>query len=343
MATNLADVANNAGVKIGGYGDQIDGDGQVTQAQLTANDDRISKAINVKYPIVRKDIYADFAAKKCPFKETQQYAELGPDLKQDDLSIATITVAAGTFQITVVTQAVHNLTTGDTRYLFDILGELDTSVADVDSLNTQTVTVTVVDTLTFTIDTLVGTAAWDHTENTGVISKVPNIGPYLFAFELPSDFHALVRQTLEGWSTKDGTRREYQCDIVLNRDGDKFILVTNDLTNKDGDSAYIEYVFDQTTFSMFSPELEECLAMKLGAELAPMVGRNYEFRVAMLVEYDKKTIPEALRKIHGKENNYSRFVPDYSGGRTVGEVIPIGKQGLGTYADSQGNRRQIRP
>ena len=343
MATDLASVANNAGVKIGGFGDQVDGDGQVTQAQLTANADRISKAINVKFPIVRKDIYADFAAKKCPFKETQQYAELGPDLKQDDVSIASITVAAGTFQITVVTAAVHNLTTGDTTYLFDILGELDTSVEDVDSLNTQTVTVTVVDTLTFTIDTLVGTAAWDHTENTGLISKVPNIGPYLFAFELPSNFHALVRQTLEGWSRKEGTLREYQCDIVLNRDGDDFILVTSDLTNKDGDSAYIEYVFDQTTFAMFSPELEECLAMKLGAELAPMVGRNYEFRLGMLSEYQKLTIPEALRKIHGKENNYAKFVPDFSGGRSSGGVVPRIRGGLGTYADAQGVRRQIRP
>lgn len=343
MATNLADVANNAGVKIGGFGDQIDGDGQVTQAQLDANDDRISKAINVKFPIVRRDIYADFAAKKCPFKETQQYAELGPDLKQDDVSIESITVDAGTFQITVVTAAVHDLTTGDTTYLFDILGELDTSVQDVDSLNAQTVTVTVVDTLTFTINTLVGTAAWDHTGNTGLISKVPNIGPYLFAFELPSNFHAMVRQTLEGWSTKDGTLREYQHDIVLNRDGDDFILVTNDLTNQDRDSAYIEYVFDQITFSMFSPELEECLAMKLGAELAPMVGRNYEFRTAMLVEYQKLTIPETLRKIHGKENNYSKFIPDFSGFRTRRRAIPVGNKGLGTYRDAQGIRRQIRP
>lgn len=341
MATNLADIANNAGIKIGGYGDQVDGDGQVTQAQLTANTDRISKAINVKFPIVRKDIYADFAARKSPFKETQQYADLGPDLKRDDVSIESVTVDAGTLQITVVTRAVHDLTTGDTRYLFDILGELDTSVQDVNSLNTQTVTVTVVNTLTFTIDTLVGTTAWDHTANTGIISKVPNIGPYLFAFELPSNYLAMVRQTLEGWSAKDGTRREYQFDIVLNRDGDNSILVTNDLTSKDGDSAYIEYVFDQTTFARFSPELEECLAMKLGAELAPMVGRNYEFRVSMLVEYKKLTIPETLRKIHGKENNYSKFVPDFSGTRSNRGVVPGFRSNLGTYKTSDGSRRSI--
>lgn len=343
MATVLADVANNAGVKIGGFGDQVDGDGQVTTAQLTANDDRISKAINVKYPIVRKDIYTDFAARGCPFKEIQRFASLGPDLKQDDVSISSITVAAGTFQITVVTNAVHNLTTGDTRYLFDILGELKTSVADVDSLNTQTVTVTVVDTITFTINTLVGTAAWDHTENTGFISKVPNIGPYLFAFELPSDYHAIVRQTLEGWSLKSGTRREYQCDTVLNRDGDGFILVTSDKTNKNGDSAYIEYVFDQTTFAMFSPELEECLAMKLGAELAPMVGRNYEFRVAMLVEYRELTIPEALRKIHSRENNSSKVVNDFSGGRSAGGIVPGFRSDLGTYLKADGTRAKINP
>ena len=343
MATDLASVANNAGVKIGGFGDQVDGDGQVTTAQLTANTDRISKAINVKYPIVRKDIYADFAARKCPFKETQKFASLGPDLKQDDVSIESITVGADPFAITVVTQAVHNLTTGDTVYLFDIAGELDTSVEDVDSLNGDTYTVTVVDTLTFTIDDEVGTAAWDHTGNTGYISKVPNIGPYLYAFELPSDFHALVRQTLEGWSTKNGTRREYQCDTVLNRDGDGFILVTNDITNQNGDSAYIEYVFDQQTFAMFSPELEECLAMKLGAELAPMVGRNYEFRTAMLVEYQKLTIPETLRKIQAKENNYSKVVPDFSGGRSSGGIVTARNTGLGTYLKANGLRSEIYP
>lgn len=334
MSTELADIANDAGIKIGGFGDQVGGSGQVTAAQLTANDDLISQAINTKYPVVREKVIKEFAAMKCPFPETQKFADLGDDLKQDDVGISTIT---GTTTVTVVTGEVHSKATGDTVFLADIKG--DGGVTD---LNGTTKTIKVVSTTSFTLDSTTGLAAWDHTEDSGIVSKVPEMGGWTYAFALPSDFFAIVRQTNEFATRKHDTRRKYQCKTILNRDGNGFILLSNSLTNCDADSAYIEYVIDQTTFARFSPQFDECLAMMLAYELSPMVGKDYEFRVAMRLEYKKVTIPEAKRDNQSDSDLTSKFVPDYSGGRSSGGRIPPRKfSDLGTYVDAQGTVRQI--
>lgn len=308
MAATLADIANNAGIKIGGFGDQVSGSGQVTAAELTANDDRISQAINTKYPVVRKRVIKQFAALRCPFLETQKFADLGDDLKQDDVAISTIVSVGGV--VTVTTDEVHEKTTGDTVFLADIQGTLVTS------LNGTTKTVTVVTTTSFTLDSVTGTASWDHTEDTGIVSKAPEMGGWRLAFNLPSDFFVIVRQTDEVASFKDDTRRRYQNQPILNRNGDGFLLLSNNFTNLNRDSAYIEYCIDQTTFARFSPEFEECLAMLLAAELSPIVGRDTEFRQALLVEYNQLTVPEAQAAIQSQFDNYSRDLPDYKGGRS---------------------------
>ena len=84
----LVDIANNAGGKIGGFGSQLNGEAQVTAAQLAADEDKVSKWINDKYPIIRQKVIADFAAMGCPFPETQKFADLGLDLKQYDIAIS---------------------------------------------------------------------------------------------------------------------------------------------------------------------------------------------------------------------------------------------------------------
>ena len=348
MATVLADIANNAGGKIGGFGDQLTGEALITTAQLLANADKISQWVNIKYPIVRQKIITDFAAMETPFNETVKFADLGDDLKQDDIAISTIVSVGGV--VTVTTAKVHGRSTGDTVFLADIKGTL------VNSLNGTTKTITVTTTTAFTLDGVTGTDDWDHTESTGIVSKVPEIGYWNYAFTLPSDYFVMVRHTDEysvsrrsgivnGTSyynvPRDGVKAKYQFDKILNRDGDGFLLLTNNLTNKGGDSAYIEYAIDQQTFSLFSTEFEECIATLLAAELCPIIGRDLDTRQQILAEYKAITVPEAKRNIQAKFNNHTKRVNDFSGGRSTGGLGVGAHSGLGTYVDSQGNRRSI--
>jgi hypothetical protein len=345
MATELADIANNAGIKISGFGDQLDGSGQVTAAQLTANDDKVSQAINTKYPVVRQRVIKDFAAMKNPFRETSKFASLGLDLKQYDLAIESIVSSGGV--VTVTTQEAHGRSTGNTVYLAEIEQDGDEDFDDIEgtlitSLNGTTKTITVTTTTAFTLDSTTGVdSTWAHQENTGIVSYVPEIGPWQYAFKLPSDYFCIVRQTDESPSTQKGVKTTYQNKPILNKDGNGFILLTNSLTNLGGDTAYIEYCIDQTTFSLFSPEFEECIAMLLAAELCPIVGRNLETRQAILAEYEQKTIPDAQRAIQSQGDNTSRFIPDFSGGRSGMGAVPVQRRSLGTYLDAQGNRRSI--
>jgi hypothetical protein len=309
MATERADIANNAGTKLGGFGDQSDGSGQITQAELTANTTGLAKAINSKYPVVRKRVIKQFAMLMTPFLETQKFADLGDDLIQDDVVIESLSVTAGI--VTFTTAEAHDLSVSDTRFLSDLQGTLVTA------LNGTTKTVaTVPSTTTFTLTGVTGTDDWDYTESSGFISKAPETGAWNFAFDLPSDYFVIVRQTDEVGSYKDGTRRKYQHQPILNRDGDGFLHLTNELTNLNRDSAYIEYCIDQDTFAMFSPEYEECISMLLASEIAPVVGKNTQFRLALLTEYKEVTVPECQAIIQGQSDNYSRDLPDYKGGRS---------------------------
>jgi hypothetical protein len=311
----LVDIANNAGGKIGGFGDQVTGEALITAALLTADDDKVSQWINIKYPVVRKKVIADFAAMGCPFRETLKFADLGDDIKADDVDISTVVSSGGV--VTVTTDSAHGRSTGDTVFLADIEGTL------VDSLNGTTPTITVVDTTSFTLDSVTGTASWDHTEDTGIVSYCPEMGSWNYAFNLPSDYFAMVRHCDESYTSdadytvRKGVRKEYQYQTILNKDGDGLLLLTNDLTNSDTDSAYIEYCIDQTDFDLFSPALEECIAMLLAVELCPILGRNLEVRQRLLVEYEQITVPEAKRNIQSQQDNSARTVhPDYSGGRS---------------------------
>lgn len=320
----LVDIANNALGKIGGAGDQLNGEAFITAALLTANADKVSKWVNTKYPIIRKKILADFAAMQCPFRESLKFADLGDDLKEDDVDISTIVSSGGV--VTVTTDEVHSRSTGDTVFLADIKGTLVTS------LNGTTKTITVVDTTSFTLDSVTGTSSWDHTEDTGIVSYVPEIGAWTYAFSLPSDYFAMVRHCDESYTTKDGVRKEYQYQPILNKDNDGLILLTNTLSNADADSAYIEYVIDQTGFTLFSSAFEECIATLLAAELCPIIGRNLEVRQRLLLEYDQFTVPNAKRFNQSQQNNSAKTVPDYSGGRS--QVL----RGTGTEINNYGYR-----
>lgn len=320
----LVDIANNAGGKIGGYGDQITGEALVTAAQLTADADKVSQWINIKYPIIRKKVIEDFAAMQCPFRETLKFADLGDDLKQNDVEISTIVSSGGV--VTVTTDAVHNRTTGDTVFLADIQATEDADLEGnlITSLNGTTPTITVVDTTSFTLDGVTGVdATWLHEEDSGIVSYVPEIGQWTYAFNLPSDYFAMVRHCDESYTSdarytvRQGVRREYQYQTILNKDGDGLIMLTNNLSNAGADSAYIEYCIDQTTFALFSGAFEECIATLLAAELCPILGRNLEVRQRILLEYDNLTVPNAKRYNQSQQNKFTESSPDFSGGRST--------------------------
>lgn len=333
MADALVDLANNALGKLGGAGDQIDGDGMVTTESLAADTERVSRWVNDKYPLARKKVNADFAARKCPFRETLKFADLNDDLKQDDLSILVVVSVGGVIFIT--TDEAHGREGGDTVFLAGIEGTLVTSLNG----STYTINQSFPDTNSFTLTDVTGTEDWDHTSGTGIVSKVPELGPWQYAFDLPSDYFAMVRQTDELFTT--GVKKEYQYRTILNRDADGYLLLTNNLTNLKADSAYIEYTFDLQTFTVFSSGFEECIATLLAAELCPVVGRDLETRQAILTEYQALTVREAQRNNQSQFNNEAHKVNDFSGGRSSGGV-GVGKDtGLGTYVDAEGNRRDI--
>ncbi len=311
----LVDIANNAGGKIGGFGDQISGEAFITAVLLAANADKVSNWINIKYPVIRKKVIKDFAAMGCPFREALKFADLGKDLKQYDIAISSIAIASTV--VTVTTDEVHGRSTGDTVYLAEIEQDDDETIDDIEgslitSLNGTTVTVTVIDTTSFTINTVGVDATWVHEADTGIVSYVPDIGAYSYAFILPSDYFCLVRQADE---IPNSSRKKYKCRTILNRDGDDLILLTNEKTNADGDSAYIEYCIDQTDFTLFSSAFEECIATLLAAELCPILGRNLEIRQRLLVEYDQITVPDAKAYNQSQFDNYSKATINYRGGR----------------------------
>ena len=310
----LVDIANNAGGKFGGYGDQNDGNGQVTAAQLTADADPVSNWINDKYPVVRKKVITDFAAMKAPFRETVKFASLGPDLKESDLAITLITSVATV--VTVATKEVHGRVTGDKVFLAEIDG-VDITGTLIKSLNGTTPTITVLTTTIFTLDSVAGVdATWDYTADTGIISYAPEIGPWAFAFSLPSDFFVIVRQTDETIATRGGVKTKYQGRTILNRVGDGFIWLTNEKTNADGDSAYIEYCIDQQTFTLFSPGFEEAIAMLLAAELCPNLGRDLDTRQRLLTEYEGLTISDSKRNNQSQFETEAHTPTNYRGGRS---------------------------
>ncbi len=310
----LVDIANNAGGRIGGFGDQISGEALVSASQLTADDDKVSQWINIKYPYVRQKAIKDFAAMKAPFIETVKYADLGDDLKSEDIAIVSITSVSTV--VTVTTKTVHGRSTGDTVFLADIEG---TNIGGslITSLNGTTPTITVLTTTTFTLDSVTGVdSTWDHTANSGLVSYVPEMGPYTYAFNLPSDFFAIVRHCDETSLIEDNIYKVYPCKKILNRDGDGFLLLTNDLTNDSGDSAYLEYCIDQQTFSLFSDAFEEVLAVLLAYELCPILGRDLDTRQKLLAEYKAVTMPEAKTYNQSQVNSAAERKTNYLGGRS---------------------------
>lgn len=303
------EIVNKALGKIGGGGDQIDGNAFITDLDAS---DRVSSWCKAVLPQVRQQIIAEFAAMECPFRETAKYTDLGTDLVSLDKTISNIVVGAGpSYTVTITTSESHGYTTGDKIRLYGIYGE-----NDIQSLNNSVYTITRTSTTQFTLNTVTGDADWVYVADTGCATTTPAVRQYSHVFNLPSDYFAIVAQLNEVYTTPAAMSQKYRYEVLLNIDGDGWIFATNDLTNSDGDSAFILYAIDQTNETLMSPALIECIATLLAAELCPIIGKDIKTRQQMLAEYKQVAIPFAKRFNQSQFNSYSQTIPNYLGGRT---------------------------
>ena len=328
IITTALELANLALSKLGGAGDQVNGKGTLNNLLGT---DGTTTWVNLMLPQARQRAIRDLARTGLPFKEAFKYADLGDDLKDDDVSIATVTGDGAA--VTVVTSDVHGRTTADTVFLSGLDGD-----ADMVALNGTTVAITVVDTTTFTF---AGTATGTHTANTGTVSTCPEIGKWMYAFTLPSDCLEVVGQYNEilVFGKKD-LNTDHPFGTILNADGDGFLFLTNNLSNEDGDSAYIGYATDSTAYSIWTSQLVESVATLLAVMLCPVVARDIETQKKLELYYRYEVIPYAKRCNAAMSSDKVFNNIDYTGGRSIGVSVRSARN-LGTYVDAEGNRRDV--
>lgn len=146
----------------------------------------------------------------------------------------------------------------------------------------------------------------------------PEIGGWDYAFNLPSNVLRVVKQIDEEFITTQSSitdkPKEYRFDVIFK--GTTKILITNDLTNAAGTSAFVQYAFDQKVTGTFSEVLINCIATLLGSELVPVVGAVEEKRQTLLAEYKTVTIPDARKYNLAQDNRYTRTIATYKGGRS---------------------------
>jgi hypothetical protein len=315
MSYTDVQICNFAGGKLGGFGDQVSASGEI--ANLTATDP-VTVACAREWPKARKQVIIDLALMRAPVKETVKLAELDTDLTDEDDIISSISVGAGPgYTVTITTKTVHGRSTGDTVVLKGIDG-----TGGVGSLNGTTYTITVLTTTTFTLDSTTGSSSWSYTTDSGIVSDAPELGPWTYAFDVPSTSIAVVRVLDEQYTTDEDTRKEYQFDLMLNRDSDGLIIVTNDLTNADGDGIYVQYAIDQSTPTLFKLPVVEAIATLLASQLAPTVGRNTQVRYDFLKEYKKIALPDAAAYNNSQSNTRAKARKDFRGGRIA--TLPTG-------------------
>ena len=174
---------------------------------------------------------------------------------------------------------------------------------------------------------------------------LPEIGQYLFAFNLPGDCLEVSKQFYEDLIQRRAMRgpviAEVQWETIANKKGTGKLFLTNTLTNQGGTSAFIEYAVDTKDTKSFSEEMIDCVATLLASELAPMVGLDDRTSIEMLTKYETLAVPNAQRANQRGFNNSVKRVPNYHGGRGSSLSFPAVNVGLGTYFNAEGDRRDI--
>jgi len=124
------------------------------------------------------------------------------------------------------------------------------------------------------------------TENTTVEK-----GAWSYAYDLPSDYLGRCRvlhQDLHQ-STKSRNSVEYDHQVVQGA------VLSNVLTNSDGDGIFIEYIFDLETVTDFDEAFEEAFVLKFAGEMAPaLLADKNETRWRLQREYEDLVLPLVL-------------------------------------------------
>jgi len=159
---------------------------------------------------------------------------------------------------------------------------------------------------------------------------LPGIGNWKYAFNVPSDCLDVVSQFSEGSiATRDqraysdpGGNVYFQWEVVANKAGSGKILLTDNLSNTDSNSAFIEYVIDTPDTGGFTENMIDCIATLLASESAPIVGRDMEASQAMRALYEQVVLPKAKKANVAGFNNSARYISNYRGGRskTIGSL-----------------------
>lgn len=149
------------------------------------------------------------------------------------------------------------------------------------------------------------------------------MGGWDYVFNVPKDTIKVIRQIDEVYSTIKSNIADKITEYAfqIRWKGTDMLLFTNNLSNTDSDSAFIERVFDQDNPGTWSEELIDCIATLLGAELVPALGAVNEKRVTLLAEYKTVSLPTVKAFIQSQDNDFKRITkPNYKGGRS--ESLP---------------------
>lgn len=125
-----------------------------------------------------------------------------------------------------------------------------------------------------------------------------------YVFDLPSDNLIVVRQTDEEYHKID-----YPYQIKQS------YLFTNILSNTDRDSAYIEYIKNETDGDSFSDEVIEAMATLLASRLAPRIvkgDKGWQVSGDLLNLYETLVLPTSMginqsQQFHQEEPRETKF------------------------------------
>ncbi len=125
-----------------------------------------------------------------------------------------------------------------------------------------------------------------------------------YVFDLPSDNLIVCRQTDERYHKLD-----YRYEIKQSK------LFTNVFSNEDGDSAYIEYIKNETDAAVFSVEVIDAIATLIAAELTPRITSGewgWKRRQDLLEEFETLVLSNATginlsMQHHDEQQRDSKF------------------------------------
>ena len=150
------------------------------------------------------------------------------------------------------------------------------------------------------------------------------MGGYEYVFNLDPDTIRVLRQIDEEFATVPNniTDRIKTYPFSVRFDGTTQKFFTNDLTNEDGDSAFIERCFDQPNTATWSMAFINAHATLLAAELCPIIGASAAERRRLMAEFETLTLPNAFAHSGAQDDDYKREPADYSGGRNKTLTLP---------------------